>query len=175
MQVYLILWVALIPKSEGQDKPQTHCSNLTRGQESPGLASASGSFVSTVSVTGKVLLLLCRAPAKEDSAAVTTGQENKHLPSSPSTLPEPFMQPARTGTFAQHPISVNLIIFLNTLEEETPWKRSVRNLSIKRNLCLFQKNHSLFVSKIPDFLTYMRQTRESMCGINLFISGSSSR
>ena len=76
------------------------------------------------------------------------------------------MQPARTGTFARQPISVNPIIFLNTLEEETPWKRSVRNLSAERNLCCFSKKKKitpdLIVSKMPGLLTNTRQTGENM-------------
>lgn len=70
------------------------------------------------------------------------------------------MQPTYPGTFAQHPISVTLIIFLNMLEEETSWKRSAWNLSIKRTLCCFlKKNHFLCncLKKMPGFLTYTRQ------------------
>lgn len=69
------------------------------------------------------------------------------------------MQPAYPGTFAQHPISVTLIIFLNMLEEETSWKRSAWNLSIKRTLCCFSKRIIFYVivSKMPGFLMYTRQ------------------
>lgn len=74
------------------------------------------------------------------------------------------MPPAYTGTFAQHPISVNLIIFLNMLEEETPWKKSVWNLSVKRKLCYFSKTiPDLIASKMPGlkkmpaFLPYATQ------------------
>lgn len=56
-----------------------------------------------------------------------------------STSQEPSTQPACTGTFAQHPISVTLIIFLNMPEEEASWKRSVWNLLVKRKLCCFSK------------------------------------
>ena len=90
------------------------------------------------------------------------------------------MPPAYTGTFAQHPISVNLIIFLNMLEEETPWKKSVWNLSVKRKLCYFSKTiPDLIASKMPGLkkkcllFSHMLH-RGKMCGINLFLSGSSS-
>lgn len=84
------------------------------------------------------------------------------------------MQPAYTGTFAQHPISVNLIIFLNMLEEETSRKRSVWNLSVKGKLCCYSKNHFfyLIVSKMPGFLTYAGQRKNVW---HKFIDPSNSR
>lgn len=71
------------------------------------------------------------------------GEKTKTFPAVHSPPQEPFMQPAYTGTFAQHPISVNLIIFLNMLEEETSWKKSVWNFSVKGKLCCYSKNHFL--------------------------------
>lgn len=87
------------------------------------------------------------------------GQESKDFPSSCSTPQEPFMQPAYTGTFAQHPISVYLIIFLNMLEEETPWKKAVWNLSVKRKLCCFSKTHSWFNCLKNAWFYYIDYTR----------------
>lgn len=130
------------PQSEGQDESQPHCSNLTKSLESPGQGSVSGSWVSTASMTGKALDLLCRAPAKGHSAAITTGQENKQLPSSPSTP---------LGTFYATSIPWNICtatyfykpnIFKRAGGGDSTEEVCVESFGKEKIGLLFKKNHS---------------------------------
>lgn len=145
-QVYLVLWASLLPRSECQNKPQPPRSILM-GAKSP--------QVQPVPLTPKSPWALWLGPPFtlqsssqrrlniNHNKVGRMGGKTKAL-AVHCTPQEPFMQLAYTGTFAQHPISVNLVIFLNMLEEETSWKRSVWNLSATGKLSCFSKNHSWF-------------------------------
>lgn len=136
------------------------CSTLTKSMSGQGPASWWGPRVTRSSQCLWLLSLhsLCdqggppllfRAPAKGDSTAITTGWGGWAGKQRLSQQSAPFLRnllckPAYTGTFAEHPISVNLIIFLNMLQEEISRKRSVWNLSVKGKLCCYSKK-SFFI------------------------------
>lgn len=142
-QVYLVLWVALLPRSECQNKPQPPCSIPTGAKslqvqpvpKSPWPLWLGPPFTLQSSSQRRLNI--------NHNRVGRMGGKTKAFLAVHSTLREPFMQLAYTGTFAQHPISVNLVIFLNMLEEETSWKRSVWNFSVTGKLCCFSKKSFL--------------------------------